>query len=279
MKLLLFLSLSILLQSAMSQSIKVMTYNLRYDTPNDGINQWSNRISKVNTLIAKYDPDLIGVQEALKHQIQDVLTGLPQYAYIGVGRDDGKENGEYSAILYKKDRFEIITQKTFWLSETPNVAGSKSWDAAITRIVTVVKFRDKNTNKQFLHLNTHFDHIGKEARKNSVALIQGFLAGSEISQGHIPILVSGDFNSEPHEDPYKLMIAASSRTLFDSKPVTSTIGTFCGFGVGVISCRVIDYIFHTNDWTVENYQVIQDNDGKNYPSDHLPVIVEVGLKQ
>ncbi len=255
-----------------------MTYNLRYDTPDDEINQWPNRIAKVVTLISKYDPDLIGVQEALQHQINDVQNVLSQYAYVGVGRDDGKQKGEYSAILYKKDRFEIITQNTIWLSETPDVPGSKSWDAAITRIVTVVTFRDKKTNKEFYNLNTHFDHIGKEARKNSVLLLHKFLVTEGLSKSHIPVLISGDFNSEPNEEPYKMMIAKSSRQLFDSKPFSSTTGTFCGFEVGAMHCRVIDYIFHTVEWEVEKYQVIQDNDGKNYPSDHLPVLVKFLLK-
>jgi endonuclease/exonuclease/phosphatase family metal-dependent hydrolase len=278
MKFLLTLSLLVLFQSAMSQSVKMMTYNLRYDTPNDGINQWPNRITKVNSLLAKYDPDLIGVQEALKHQINDVINGLPQYASVGVGRDDGKEKGEYSAILYKKDRFEILSQKTFWLSETPDVPGSKSWDAAITRIVTVIKFKDKKLGKEFYHLNTHFDHIGKEARKNSVLLLHKFLVTEGLSKSHVPVLISGDFNSEPQEEPYQLMVAKNELTVFDSKPASSTTGTFCGFEVGATTCRVIDYIFHSGDWKVEKYLVIQDNDGKNYPSDHLPVLAEFVLK-
>lgn len=274
MRLLVTFSFLVIFHSAFCQSVNVMTYNLRYDTPNDGINRWSNRISKVATLITKYDPDLIGVQEALKHQLDDVLKQLPQYSYVGVGRDDGKEKGEYSAILYKKDQFEVITHNTIWLSETPEVPGSKSWDAAITRIVTLVKFRNKVSNKEFFQLNTHFDHIGKEARRNSVALIHGHLTSLEFAQNQIPVLISGDFNSEPHEEPYQIMITKSNRPLFDSKPSTSSVGTFCGFAVGAMPCRVIDYIFHTSEWKVEKYQVIHDNDGLYYPSDHLPVLVE-----
>jgi endonuclease/exonuclease/phosphatase family metal-dependent hydrolase len=278
MKGLLIITFLIFFQSASGQSVKMMSYNLRYDTPNDGINQWSNRIAKVNSMLTKYDPDLIGVQEALKHQIQDVLKGLPQYASVGVGRDDGKEKGEYSAILYKKDRFEILSQKTFWLSETPDVPGSKNWDAAITRIVTVIKFKDKKLSKEFYQLNTHFDHIGKEARKNSVLLLHKILVTEGLSKSHVPVLISGDFNSEPHEEPYQLMIAKNELTVFDSKPASSATGTFCGFEVGAMTCRVIDYIFYSEDWKVEKYLVILDNDGKNYPSDHLPVLAEFVLK-
>jgi len=277
MKSLIVICLLISFQVSHSQSVKVMTYNLRYDTPDDGINQWTNRVSKVKELISKYDPDLIGVQEALKHQIDDLRKGLSQYEYVGVGRDDGKEKGEYSAILFRKDRFEVLSQKTLWLSETPDVPGSKSWDAAITRIVTVVKFRDKKSGKDFFHLNTHFDHIGKEARKNSVLLLQRLLVKEGMVKDHFPVIISGDFNSEPNEEPYQLMVA-KNEIMHDSRPVESTTGTFCGFEVGAMPCKTIDYIFHTSEWKAENYQVIRDNDGKNYPSDHLPVMVELLLR-
>ncbi len=278
MKLFLITCLTLALQSATSQHpMKVMTYNLRFDNPKDGINRWSNRVSKVTALLTKYDPDIIGVQEALKHQVDDILLSLPQYSYIGVGRDDGKEKGEYSAILFKKERYEILSQKTFWLSETPEVPGSKSWDAAITRIVTVVMFRDKKTGKDFIQLNTHFDHIGKEARKNSARLLHELLQ-KEVSNSAMPVIVSGDFNSEPNEEPYQYMIGKNKIALHDSKPATSSTGTFCGFDVGAMPCRIIDYIFCSGEWSMSNYQVIQDSDGKNYPSDHLPVIIELDLK-
>src|ERR1043165_481830 len=132
----LFLAFLLMSIVAYSQPIKVMTDNIRLDVASDGVNQWSNRKEKLPALIAKYNPDLIGLQEAMHHQLMDILKALPQYGYIGVGRDDGKEKGEYSAILYKKDKFTVASDKTSWLSETPKVPGSKSWDAAITRILT-----------------------------------------------------------------------------------------------------------------------------------------------
>src|SRR5687768_7487808 len=119
--------------TSQAQSIKVMTYNIRYDTPNDSVNQWPKRTHKVYALIKKYDPDLIGLQEVLHHQLTDLLENLPAYTYIGVGRDDGKTKGEYSCILYKKDAFETVQQNTFWLSDTPDLAGSQNWDAGINR--------------------------------------------------------------------------------------------------------------------------------------------------
>lgn len=252
---------------ASSQSVKVMTYNIRYDTEKDGVNKWSNRKEKVAALIQKYDPDLIGLQEALHHQITDILKALPQYTYIGVGRDDGKEKGEYSAILYRKDRFEVLSQKTTWLSETPDVPGSKSWDAAITRILTHSKLKDKKSGKTFLYYNTHFDHIGKEARKHSAEIIV-----ETIRNETLPVVVTGDFNSQPTDDLYKVI----SASLKDSRG-NSTEGTFCTFIVNSQPCNTIDYIFYSR-LKSKDYKVITDNDGTNYPSDHLPVITTLSFE-
>jgi endonuclease/exonuclease/phosphatase family metal-dependent hydrolase len=269
------------------QTLKVMSYNLRLDTPVDGVNQWPNRVDKVVALITKYNPDIIGVQEALHHQLQDLLKKLPDYSYCGVGRDDGKENGEYSAILFRNSRFGLLDTKTYWLSETMDLPGSKSWDAAITRVFTTARFFDRDTKKEFLMVNTHFDHIGKVARSMSSLLIKSYLAGMEGGANidnagpriEIPIIVSGDFNSEPTEEPYLNMVDEKMKDfiLYDSRPVASTAGTFCGFKVGGIECKTIDFIFHTKEWVARNYQVITDNDGTYYPSDHLPVLVDFDL--
>jgi endonuclease/exonuclease/phosphatase family metal-dependent hydrolase len=255
-----------------AQPIRVMTYNIRLDVASDGINQWSNRTEKLPAVILKYDPDLIGLQEAMHHQLMGILKALPGYSYIGVGRDDGKEKGEYSAILYKKSRFDMIRQKTSWLSEQPDVAGSKSWDAAITRVVTRGRFRDKRTGIEFLYFNTHFDHIGKEARQKSSAIILDLLR-SERGNPTTPVIITGDFNSEPVEGAYKTI--SESGVIRDARPANSVEGTFCTFEVNGPPCRLIDYIFYSPEWTAGNYMVIKDNDGKNYPSDHLPVIVDL----
>jgi len=205
---------------------------------------------------------------------------LTDYDFVGVGRDDGKEKGEYSAIFYKKDKYEVLSQNTFWLSETPDVPGSKSWDAAITRVVTFAILKDKATGKSFAYFNTHFDHMGKEARNNSAKLIKTYIAGL-IASGSLnkknPILISGDFNSEPTDEPYQTMIDGKDITLFDSRPINDLTGTFCGFEVNAMKCKAIDYIFHSDHWKAKDYKVIQDHDGKYYPSDHLPVFVTLHL--
>lgn len=272
--------------SLAAQTVKVMTYNLRLDTPDDGVNQWPKRTNKVVALITKYNPDIIGVQEALHHQLQDLLRMLPDYSYCGVGRDDGKEKGEYSAILFRNSRFGLLDTKTQWLSETMDIPGSKSWDAAITRVFTTARFFDRETKKEFVMVNTHFDHIGKVARASSAKIIKTYLAGLEtaantnntIDKIEIPMIVSGDFNSEPTEEPYLNMVEQQGQlVLYDSRPASSTAGTFCGFKVGAMPCKTIDFIFQTKQWVARNYQVITDNDGTYYPSDHLPVLVDFDL--
>lgn len=269
------LAMILLMTAAASygQQIKVMTYNIRLDTPQDSVNQWPKRDHKVYALIKKYDPDLIGLQEVLHHQLMDLLKSLPAYTYIGVGRDDGKTKGEYSAILYKKDRFKSLDQNTFWLSETPQVPGSKSWDAAITRVASWGTFKDSKSGKEFLMINTHFDHLGKEARKNSAALLKQ--KAVEIAKD-IPLIITGDFNCTREESPYATIMNPSGITLVDPAP-NNPPGTFCSFKVNTIECRGIDYIFHSKALKAEGYLVIQDNDGKYYPSDHLPVMVSLSI--
>ncbi|MGC3948494.1 MAG: endonuclease/exonuclease/phosphatase family protein [Chryseolinea sp.] len=257
--------------SSYAQSLKVMTYNIRYDTPADSVNQWGKRTPKVYALIKKYNPDILGVQEALHNQITDLVTNLNEYAYVGVGRDDGKTKGEYSAILYKKDKFTITKEGTFWLSPTPAVAGSKGWDAAITRVATWAIMKDKKSGASFFMLNTHFDHMGKEARRESALIIKR--RGAELA-GKLPVVVTGDFNCMREEPPYAAIMSNEGLKLIDPAPSPAP-GTFCSFKVNTIECRPIDYVFHTSEWKASGYQAITDNDGKYYPSDHLPVIVQL----
>jgi endonuclease/exonuclease/phosphatase family metal-dependent hydrolase len=250
-----------------------MTYNIRFDNPADGVNAWGNRKSKVTSLLSKHNPDIVGVQEALYHQLEDIVGTLPEYRYVGVGRDDGKTGGEYSALIIRKDKFEVLEQNTFWLSETPDVPGSKSWDAMITRVVTWAKLKDLKTKRIFMVVNTHFDHIGTEARKQSALILKKFVAALPAGT---PVIVMGDFNITRSEEPYQVMVKKEGTLLIDPAP-SNPPGTFCNFGVNSMECRAIDYIFNTIEWKSKDYNVITENDGKNYPSDHLPVIVTLNL--
>lgn len=259
---------------AFCQPVKVMSYNIRLDVASDGVNAWPNRADNVVALIKKYNPDILGIQEALHHQLIALLKELPHYRYIGVGRDDGKQKGEFSAILFKKKRFRLKEDSTFWLSETPTIPGSKSWDAAITRIASMAIFVDQKSKKELLIINTHFDHIGKVARANSARLITQ-TADHYLKHFSLPVIISGDFNSERSEEAYQNMVATG---LLDSKPASDNQGTFCGFEVGKIICHPIDFIFYSKEWTLEKYQVVTDHHGQYYPSDHLPVMIEIRLK-
>ncbi len=258
-----------------AQSLKVMTYNIRYATENDGVNAWSKRKDRVYRLLKKYNPDIIGVQEALLHQLDDIVKALPQYTYVGVGRDDGKNAGEFSALLYKKALYQVVDQNTFWLSEQPDQPGSKSWDAAITRVATWAKLKEIKSGKSFFVLNTHFDHIGKEARLKSAMLIKEKTPA--LADG-LPVIITGDFNHQRNDPPYQVMIRKDKLPLIDPAPKNAP-GTYCTFAVNSEPCVGIDYVYHSSHWNSYNYSVIADHDGSNYPSDHLPVTVEMTLRK
>ena len=277
MRILIILSIiAATLCEAQSQSLKVMTYNIRLNTTSDGVNSWPNRKEKVADLIKRIDADAFGVQEALHDQMQDLLKALPDYAYVGAGRDDGKEKGEYTAIFYKKARLKVLISGSFWLSETPDVPGSKGWDAAITRMATHAHFQDVRSNLDFLMVTTHFDHVGKQARLMSATFLKGWMDGYNAIKNK-PVILCGDFNFQPIEEPYKSLVNEAEPLLIDARPASDKNGTFCGFEKDKMECVIIDYIFHTPDITIEKFEVIQENNGQYYPSDHLPIVATIKL--
>lgn len=261
-------------QTVIAQSYKVMTYNIRFDNVNDGENQWSKRKGFLSNQITYNNPDIFGIQEGLHHQVQYLDSTFVNYNYIGVARDDGKTKGEYSAIFYNKEKFDVLKQGTFWLSETPNKI-SVGWDAAMERICTYGLLKDKKSNQQFLVFNTHFDHIGKEARVKSAALILN--KTDEFNTKSLPVIVMGDFNLKPEEAPIKLL----SESLNDTKKVSELkpfgpTGTFNGFKFNKPVSNRIDYIFTSkNNISVKKYAVLSDSKDCKYPSDHLPVVVDI----
>lgn len=255
---------------------KVMTYNIRLNTNSDGVNAWPKRKQKVFSLIQKYNPDILGMQEVLYLQLTDLKKALPGYSYAGVGRDDGKKKGEFSPIFFKRDRYTLLNQGTFWLSETPDKPGSKSWDAAITRICTYAHLKDNTTGKHFYAFNTHFDHKGERARGESAMLIQTKM--KEIA-GNKVLCAMGDFNFRPGSEPYKRMtensgLADTYLIMKDKKPGNGA--TSGGFKVGGNpDGNRIDYVFTPAYTQLLNCGIIDDNDGTYYPSDHLPYITEL----
>lgn len=265
---------------ANSQSLNIMTFNLRYNNPGDSLNAWKYRKDNAASQILFYNVDLLGVQEALNDQMTDLAQRLPGYKTFGGGRDDGKTKGEYSAIFYKDSRLEKLDGAMFWLSQTPGVAGSKGWDAAITRMVTWCKFKDKQTQKIFFAFNTHFDHIGKVARAESAKMI---LEKVKEIAGNAPVIFTGDFNATPSDEPIKIIVDASNPNhLTDSKEVSQTPhygpeGTFNGFESKEKSNEPIDHIFIKNGVKVLKHATLSESWQGRFSSDHFPVYAVVEL--
>lgn len=261
----------------------VMTFNIRYGTADDGENSWDKRKDLVFDVLRSNDPDVVGLQEALRSQIDDIRAALPEYGEIGVGRDDGKTGGEYSAILYKKDRLAVAESGTFWLSDTPAVPGSKSWGNNITRICTWGRFVPKSPGKSFYMFNTHLDHISQYSRERSAILLTTRIHDRAQKD---PIILTGDFNvGEDNvvvryfkgEHELRIVTDGQSRNpmpLVDTfrvlHPGASEVGTFHSFG-GSRSNAKIDYIFVQPSTQVLQAEILHDNKDNHYPSDHFPV--------
>ena len=267
--------------SAQEDPLKIMSSNIRMATENDGINYWNFRRDWFNEMVKFEDIDVFGAQEVLYSQLEDMQNALDEYAHIGVGRRGGTE-GEFSPIFYKKDAFEVLDKGTLWLSETPEVVGSKGWDAALPRIVTWAKFRRKKDKKLFFFFNTHFDHVGTEARKESATLIRNIIA-EKITKG-TPVFVTGDFNVPPSSEAYQTMISDEGKSLklLDTKlNAEKQYGpkyTFNGFQLEPNQDRDrIDYVFYQGDVSIKSYQVLDAQRGPKFISDHFPVIVQAQM--
>jgi endonuclease/exonuclease/phosphatase family metal-dependent hydrolase len=264
--------------SSAQQQIKVMSYNIRLDVASDGENRWDARKDKLAGLMKYHEADFIGCQEVQHHQLQYIQSVLSEYDHIGVGRDDGKEAGEYSCIFYKKDRFEVVKQSTFWLSPTPNVV-SKGWDAAYNRVCTYGLFKNKKTKQLFWVFNTHFDHIGKTAMLESAKLITAKI--KELNTKNYPVILSGDLNSKPEEPPIQYLNTTMQNTRTISEEVYGPLETFNEFKFTSKIIRCIDYIFISNEnrLKVKKFATLTDSYDMKYPSDHLPVMATIEMRK
>ncbi len=250
---------------------RVMSFNVL--CWGEGENSIEKSITRVVSIIKKYAPDSFGVQEAHKMWIDALVDGLPDYNYVGVGRDDGREKGEYAAVFYRKDRFSASDSGNFWISETPDTP-SKGWDAACIRIATYVKLTDKNTGESYIHFNTHLDHIGIKAQINGAKMIQEKAS----SFGGQPVVATGDFNVMPDSECYKTMISANLADARSLAHDTDDCYTFHWFRPDEYH-DIIDYVFVDKN-TVEplKFKVINEKvDGKFY-SDHYAVYADIELK-
>ncbi|MGB9988550.1 endonuclease/exonuclease/phosphatase family protein [Massilia sp. SM-13] len=273
-RLLLTVSLALLAPAALAQSLNIATWNLRMNTASDGLNAWPQRKELVKSLVRYHDFDVFATQEGLPDQIAD-LDGMAEYAHVGVGRDDGRQAGEHSAIFFKRQRFALLRSGDFWLSQTPD-RPSLGWDATCChRIVSWAQLRDRQTGRSFYFFSAHFDHEGEVARRESAKLVLNKVR--EIA-GTAPVIVAGDFNSVPETEQIRAMQAAL-RDAFEAseKPVYGPVGTFNAFRIDSPLNERIDYIFVSPQVRVLNYAALTDSRNGRFPSDHLPVLVRAEI--
>ena len=271
--LLIGLSLFIIPKTSFSQTTNLISFNIRYDNTSDTINNWNKRKASMASLIQHYDADIVGIQEGLHHQVDYLNNALNGYSYVGVGRDDGQQKGEYSAIFYNSDKFKVLKTNTFWLSETPEKV-SVGWDASMERICTYALFENVKTKKQFYVFNTHFDHKGMQARINSAQLIYKKI--KEINTSDLPVILMGDLNLTPDTEPIQFLKNNLTDAMgISRKPFYGPKGTFNGFDQDRIMENRIDYIF-VNNIDVLSYTHIDDRMPNNmHISDHLPVLMSL----
>lgn len=302
-KLFLSIAVALIASCAFAQaSFNVASYNLRNDNAGDAArgDGWQQRLPVVADLIRYHQFDIFGTQECFKHQLDSLQARLPGFAYIGVGRDDGKAQGEHAAIFYDTTRFHLVNSGDFWLSETPDVAGSKGWDAALPRVCSWGQFRDLLSGKEFLFFNLHMDHIGVVARVESAYLVINKM--KEIAP-ELPAILTGDFNvDQTHQSYHALTESERLRDSYEISPIRyATNGTFNGFKPDSFTTSRIDHIFTTAPFSVTRYAVLTDSyrtpavgtdanvkdapkeiEVTNYinrlPSDHYPVAVTVILE-
>lgn len=272
-KSLLFILLLVPLLPSYSQSTKLMTYNIRFDNPRDEENSWDLRKDYLALQLKFYSPDILGIQEGLYNQVVFLDSVLADYSYVGVGRDDGHEKGEFSAIFYNESRMELLKTSTFWLSENPEKV-SVGWDASMERICTWALFSDRKNGAKLFVMNTHFDHIGQEARKKSVELI--LHQAEKLNPDNYPVVFTGDLNMEDNSGPIKKLSSVWNDSWHSAEIVSfGPEGSFNAFRFDKAVTRRIDYIFTSQGIRVLKSAILSDSRNLHYPSDHLPAYAEI----
>lgn len=252
----------------------VMTYNIRLNVKSDGENWWENRKDKVTALMNYYEADFIGAQEVQFEQLVYLRSALPDYSSIGVGRDDGKEQGEFSCILFNQTKYKPLTQGTFWLSQTPDKV-SMGWNAVCNRVCTYGLFEHIKTKKKLWVFNTHFDHVGDTARIESAKLIMERIKELTAKQNY-PVVFTGDFNSQPTDAPVQYISQhLNNARMISVMPPYGPAATWNAFKFDEVPKGWIDHVFVSKSISVQKYAVITDSYDKKYPSDHFPVLVHI----
>ncbi len=262
-----------------ADSLNVMSFNIRYGTARDGDNAWELRRSALIEAIEAFRPDVLGVQEALHFQLDELVVAMPRYQRIGMGRTDGVEAGEYAAILIDRSRLEVLEESTFWFSDTPSVPGSTSWGNDITRICTWARLRDRASGRSFYAYNVHWDHRSQPSRERSGALLLQTIIGRGF--GEDPVLVTGDFNAGETNPAFRQLLESPEALLVDTfrliHPMVGEVGTFNGFE-GTTSGEKIDAVLASGGWEVVAAQIDRATRQGRYPSDHFPVTATLTLR-
>lgn len=262
-------------------SLRIMTFNVRMNSASDGPNAWPRRKDIAAGTIAFHRVDIAGLQEVLKDQLMDLETLLPEYGWVGVGRDDGREGGEYNPVFYLKARFKLLGSSTFWLSETPDLPGVKGWDAACARVVTWARLRDEWTGETIVFFNTHFDHVGETARRESAALVLSAIPRISLEAC---MVLAGDFNCTREDPAYRTLVSGrpgrlvlrDARDASVAKPYGPSY-SFNGFSAEAHPGLPIDHIFVGPSVAVQRVGVLPGTWGGRFVSDHNPVMAEVRL--
>jgi endonuclease/exonuclease/phosphatase family metal-dependent hydrolase len=256
------------------EPLSVMSFNIRYGTANDGPDRWELRRDQLFALIKNQNPDVIGLQEALHFQIDEILAAMPDYRMVGVGRTDGGQGGEYAAILYRATRLSVRQSSTFWFSDTPEVVKSNTWGAALERICTWALFDDQQGTPFYLY-NLHLDHVSQPAREKSGGLLLNRIAARA---PQLPVIVTGDFNTGEN-NPVTQAVAKVMRDTFRVvHPKATEVGTANQFKLGTTTGDKIDYIFVEPGTEVISADIVRTSAGGRYPSDHFPVVARVRLR-
>lgn len=262
-----------------SQGFNAMTYNIRYDNPEDSLNSWAERKSFLSSQIDFNHPDIIGMQEVMANQLHFLDSVLTDYNFVGVGREDGQSKVEFNPIFYNAFKFIVIEQGTFWLSDTPDSI-SVGWDAALPRICTYALLHHHSSDRDIWVFNTHFDHVGEQARLYSADIIMQRI-DSLTANRSAPIILMGDFNTTnydtPDTHPFMNAKLADSKFLSKEQPTYGPHGTFNNFEILKPATQRIDYIFVSEKISVLKYGVLTDSRNGKFPSDHFPVLIEVEL--
>ena len=261
-------------QPAPGAPLAVMSFNIRYGTANDGDNHWSRRRDQLFDLLREQQADVVGLQEALHFQIEEILRAVPGYDYVGVGRGDGRRAGEYAAILYRTARLKARRSDTFWFSDTPGVVKSTSWGNQIERICTWAYFEDLEGPSFYLY-NVHLDHQSQPSREKSVALLLERVAARGPAA---PAVVTGDFNAGEANPAAKAMLASFRDSFRLLHPGAAEVGTFNGFKPGQTGGDKIDFVFVEAGTEVLAAEIVRSSRDGRYPSDHFPVTARVRLR-